>query len=596
MRRPWHIAVTFALALGVVLAAMGWMTREALRLDRERTTARRLAAREEKVRLALWRMESAASAIVARENAWPDYAFQPFYHADHADPETAAARQTHARPYPLHPSPLLTEPVPLVRLHFQVDPDGAVTSPQAPPEQGALNAGSRVLALERGIDAARLADAEEELGRLREALDVPTLRKALAQAGDPLPDGPDPLAVAAAGQDPVIDQTQRNIAEFRSRAQQVRTMNTVVNTQMAANLLGGTDVAVGVMRPVWLGDRLVLARRFLVRGRAYVQGAWLDWPALRDRLLADCRDLLPHADLVAVADGPDADPSRRLAALPVRLVPGAVPVREGEGASPVAVSLVLAWACVLAAAGAVASLLWGAVSLSERRADFVSAVTHELRTPLTTFRMYAEMLAEDMVPDEARRRAYLATLQTEAQRLSHLVENVLAYARLERGRRPRDLAPVAVGDILDRARDRLGALAARSDMEVAVEAPDDVASARVGADGPAVEQILVNLVDNACKYAAGAEDRRIHLAAGRADGGIVLSVRDHGPGIARADARRLFRPFSKSAQAAATSAPGVGLGLALARRLARDMGGDLTLADPPDGQGAVFELRLRAAD
>ena len=74
-------------------------------------------------------------------------------------------------------------------------------------------------------------------------------------------------------------------------------------------------------------------------------------------------------------------------------------------------------------------------SLSERRGAFVSAVTHELRTPLTTLRMYTEMLADGMVPDEPRRRSYLQTLRAEADRLGHLVENVLAYSRLERNRR-----------------------------------------------------------------------------------------------------------------------------------------------------------------
>jgi signal transduction histidine kinase len=105
-----------------------------------------------------------------------------------------------------------------------------------------------------------------------------------------------------------------------------------------------------------------------------------------------------------------------------------------------------------------------------------------------------------------------------------------------------------------------------------------------------VEQILLNLVDNACKYAQGATDRRIHLAADRTDGRLLLGVRDHGPGIAAAEAKRLFRPFSKSAREAAHTAPGIGLGLALSRRLARGMGGDLRL-DDADG-GARFTLTL----
>jgi signal transduction histidine kinase len=248
---------------------------------------------------------------------------------------------------------------------------------------------------------------------------------------------------------------------------------------------------------------------------------------------------------------------------------------------------------VLLAAAAVGLLLWGTVALSERRGDFVSAVTHELRTPLTTFRMYSEMLAEGMVADEAKRRRYLLTLRAEAQRLSHLVENVLAYARLERGRALRRAETVPVADLLARLRDRLAERAAQARMELVVEAAEDGGLA-VKADASAVEQVLFNLVDNACKYAATAEDKRIHVVVGKTDGAVALRVCDHGPGIPPADARRLFRAFSKSAKEAANSAPGVGLGLALSRRLARDMGGNLRLEAHPSG-GACFVLTLPCA-
>ena len=109
----------------------------------------------------------------------------------------------------------------------------------------------------------------------------------------------------------------------------------------------------------------------------------------------------------------------------------------------------------------------------------------------------------------------------------------------------------------------------------------------------AVEQILFNLVDNACKYAVPRGGTAIRVEVGRADGGAGLSflrVRDDGPGVPPKEARRLFRPFHKSAHDAAHSAPGVGLGLALSRRLARSMGGDLRL-DAGLG-GACFVLTV----
>jgi signal transduction histidine kinase len=117
----------------------------------------------------------------------------------------------------------------------------------------------------------------------------------------------------------------------------------------------------------------------------------------------------------------------------------------------------------------------------------------------------------------------------------------------------------------------------------------------VTADPATVERILINLVDNACKYAGGGPDPRVHLSLASTDrpGFLELRVRDHGPGVPRSEERRIFMPFQRGAHAADGSKSGLGLGLALARGLARQMGGDLALARP-EGGGAEFRLRLRA--
>jgi signal transduction histidine kinase len=274
--------------------------------------------------------------------------------------------------------------------------------------------------------------------------------------------------------------------------------------------------------------------------------------------------------------------------LPARIVPGPAPV-VSQGWSPVALSLLLVCGCLIVAALAVALLLHGTLVLSERRGTFVSAVTHELRTPLTTFRLYTEMLTENMVPDESSRRSYLSTLRAEADRLSHLIENVLAFSRLERGRAADRREVVTSRELFDRLGPSLASRASQAGMELLVDRAE--APARLRTDVSVVGQILSNLVDNACKYAGATSDRRIHLDATVVGPILALEVRDHGPGISRQAARRLFRPFSKSASDAAQSVPGVGLGLALSRRLARVLGGDLRY--DPDGQGgARFSLTL----
>jgi signal transduction histidine kinase len=216
--------------------------------------------------------------------------------------------------------------------------------------------------------------------------------------------------------------------------------------------------------------------------------------------------------------------------------------------------------------------------------------------------MYTEMLREGMVSDEEKRRRYLQTLGAEAERLAHLVENVLGYARLERGRPANRVRRVRLGDLLGGLEPRLRARTEQAGMALEVDLPEAVAEAPVKADPAAVEQVLFNLVDNACKYAARADDRRVRLAVSAEDGRVALRVCDHGPGVAPDVRGRLFRPFSKSARQAAATAPGVGLGLALSRRLARGMGGDLRLEAPaprdaggPAAPGACFVLTLPAA-
>jgi signal transduction histidine kinase len=145
--------------------------------------------------------------------------------------------------------------------------------------------------------------------------------------------------------------------------------------------------------------------------------------------------------------------------------------------------------------------------------------------------------------------------------------------------------------MVGRMEERLAQRAAQAGMELCVDVPAGVA---VLTDPSAVEQVLFNLVDNASKYAAPAVDRRIHVECETRRGRVALSVRDHGPGVDAATARRLFEPFSKSVQTAAKTAPGVGLGLALCRRLARSMRADLRHERVPGG-GARFVLWLPSA-
>ncbi len=577
MTRPRKTWLAFALALAVLGGAMAWVSRAALRLEGQRRQEQRLAAREELVRLALWRMDAALTAVVGQENTHPYDHYQPLV--------TVSGHVTQSPSGPVvlpgaggflsvrRPSPLLLAGSPLAKLYFKIDDAGEVTSPQVPSEEEAL--------ARRYVSEPALSVSARRLEALRAALKPEELVAALPSAPADVPGG-DLLAVANLAIP--ADQRAARMDEFSARSQFHQATNTMV---IGNRPVGG--LRSGEPRSLWMGEMLLLARRVSVGGRTHVVGCWLDWDRTRRWLLDGVRDLLPSAALEPLPPGGSAEGSRRLAALPVRLVPGPVAAPGDSTVGAMAVSLAVAWGGLIVAAAGVGVLLAGALALSERRGAFVSAVTHELRTPLTTLRMYTEMLADGGVADGDKARRYLQTLHAETNRLCRLVENVLTWSQLEGRRQAVHTQRLALGELLARIVPRLEERARQGGMELVVEAPPD--GTAVVTDPAALEQILFNLVDNACKYASGAGDKRVHVECRREGGRVALRVRDHGPGLAGGEARGVFRPFFRARRDSAGSAGGVGLGLAIGRRLARSLGGELAV-DAGAGEGASFTLTL----
>ncbi len=225
-------------------------------------------------------------------------------------------------------------------------------------------------------------------------------------------------------------------------------------------------------------------------------------------------------------------------------------------------------------------------SAIQRRASFVSAVTHELRTPLTTFRLYSDLLSAEPVREE-KRRDYLRVLSTEADRLTHLVENVLAFSRIEHGSARARLTETDAASLLEPMLERFRTRLGNAGLSLAT---DLAGTRRFRVDAAAVEHILFNLIDNAAKHAAAADPAIVTLAARDEGDRIAISVSDHGPGIATAERTRIFRAFHRSAFEAAETRPGVGLGLALSRRLAREQGGELQCESSRPGCRFVLKM------
>jgi len=226
-----------------------------------------------------------------------------------------------------------------------------------------------------------------------------------------------------------------------------------------------------------------------------------------------------------------------------------------------------------------------------RKTSFVSNVSHELKTPLTTIRMYAELLGDGRVRDQLKQNSYLATIISESQRLTRLVNNVLDFSRLEQGRKQYHPADVALAPIINGV---INAQKPRLDeagfaISSSVPAGPEV---RVHADRDALEQVLLNLIDNALKYAA--PGRWIGIRVSSDDNFAYVTVSDRGPGVPPDHQERIFETFHRVDDSITASQPGAGLGLSIARRLLRDQEGDLTYEDHAP-QGASFVAKVPLA-
>ncbi|MEO1996074.1 MAG: HAMP domain-containing sensor histidine kinase [Planctomycetaceae bacterium] len=635
MKRSSHIWTLFGLCLVLLLSGLGWLSAEAIQLDRDQMRARRdaeqarrRAERQEVISNALWRLDSKLTPLIVREAIRPAATYRAVSEVPSA--KGAASRLA---------SVVLTQRPRFVLLHFEVGPDGKWTSPQYP------DSSLWSVARATGRSMQDIQQSGRRLEVLRDLIDHPQLLAMLpvesltrattdenAQTADQL--GP-PLVVqnsvsssqqleifddddpsqqsgdaSQTANRPALSQTsQRQTIVDDELLNRLGALQSIAQSQLeqqrangARFVSGSDDLSEGVSQGMWIQGRLLLARRVTRDSEEWVQGCWIDWEQLKQHLLGEVDDLLPQADLVGI--GPEADVRSRhlLATLPVQLTVPAVPLAAADvrgGLSPIGVSLAIAWTGLVLVAIAAGVLLWGVMALSERRGAFVAAVTHELRTPLTTFRLYTEMLGEGMITDAGERKRYLETLRVESERLTHLVDNVLAYSRLERVRHESRSETLATHALLHRMRSRLEDRATQAGMRLDWSVPDALTDVMLHTDPVAVEQIVFNLVDNACKYACAGEKWVRLSAEQRGTQELCVEVCDGGPGISDAAAKRLFRPFSKSVDQAAVSAPGVGLGLALSRRLARTLGGRLELTlvdtDDPEGVGARFVLSLPVA-
>jgi two-component system phosphate regulon sensor histidine kinase PhoR len=241
------------------------------------------------------------------------------------------------------------------------------------------------------------------------------------------------------------------------------------------------------------------------------------------------------------------------------------------------------------------------------RRDFISNVSHELRTPLASLKALTETLQEGALEDPPAARRFLARIEAEVDALTQMATELLELSRIESGQVPLETKTVQPELLLTSAADRMRTQAERANLTLRVEIPPGLPAIR--ADGPRLEQVLVNLLHNAIKFTPSGEvvaavNEGPPSPDGSGAGGerpnVVFSVRDTGIGIPADDLARIFERFYKTDRARAraelnrSAGGGTGLGLSIAKHIVEAHGGEIW-AESQEGRGSTFYFSIPAA-
>ncbi len=228
------------------------------------------------------------------------------------------------------------------------------------------------------------------------------------------------------------------------------------------------------------------------------------------------------------------------------------------------------------------------IRLAQKKDDFISAVSHELRTPLTSIRMYSEMLEKNWVKSEDKFEEYYRNMRQESERLSRLIENVLDFSRIQRGQKKYTFKAGDINKCIADVVEMMKPYAAQNGFSIKTE-PGQLGQTVFDSD--AVAQIVINLLDNAIKYASNAKEKIIIVRSRRDKQFILIEIEDHGPGVPNRQRKKIFEQFYRFGAEATRETAGTGLGLALVKKFAQAHNGYVEIlgAKPT---GAIFKVAL----
>jgi signal transduction histidine kinase len=354
--------------------------------------------------------------------------------------------------------------------------------------------------------------------------------------------------------------------------------------------------------------QVFMLRRVQIEDRDLLQGFQLDEDRLLEEIEASGAQLIREGMTFDVAPTQSIDRPHYEAAGPAAYTAlldfgfGDVMVRLRE-VDPVwiaeEISELRAWyfsiiaVVLLAVILALASLWFNAraqIKLAQKKDDFISAVSHELRTPLTSIRMYSEMLEKNWVKSPDKIAEYYRSMRQEGERLSRLVENVLDFSRIQKGRKKYSFKLGNLNECIREVVDMMTPYAAEHGFTIHTDLGE---LEQTTFDADAVTQIVVNLLDNAVKYARDAEDKTITVRTRSKERFVLIEVQDHGPGVPHRQRKKIFEQFYRLGSEATRETTGTGLGLALVKKFAQAHNGSVEILTTQP-TGVIFRVTLAA--
>ncbi len=229
--------------------------------------------------------------------------------------------------------------------------------------------------------------------------------------------------------------------------------------------------------------------------------------------------------------------------------------------------------------------------LSEMKSNFVSSVSHELRAPLASVRLMAESLERGKVNEPERQQEYFQLIGRECRRLTALIENVLDFARMDQGRKEYQMEPTDLVMLFKHTVSSMKPYAAERQVHLELEIKGEVRDVEL--DGQAIQQALVNLIDNAVKFSPAQGVVKVYLEF--VPEHVLFRVVDQGPGIPREEHKRIFERFYRRGRELRRETQGVGIGLSIVKHVVDAHGGQILL-NSEVGEGSDFTIIIRVGD